>query len=170
MLFLTLMLCFLNKFFLLVKWMISDVSVIFKLNLSGSDIAVMAMRHLADHHDTIHSLINVNGETFDSNQYRFSFLIHTLRSFCIYYQLLLCLVLVIVHLRRLVCEWLSYRWAHHLGFSGLDDPGLWAHSVGGASRRKPIGGQTDSPETDWEVDSTHELRWRGKGAFTFHYK
>lgn len=57
--------------------MISDVSVIFKLNMSGSDIAVMAMRHLADHHDTIHSLININGETFDSNQYQFSFLIHT---------------------------------------------------------------------------------------------
>lgn len=74
--------------------MISDVSVIFKLNMSGSDIAVMAMRHLADHHDTIHSLININGETFNSNQYQFSFLIHTLRSFCIYYQLVFSIVVL----------------------------------------------------------------------------
>ncbi|XP_048023498.1 WD repeat-containing protein 41 isoform X1 [Megalobrama amblycephala] len=43
--------------------------VIFKLNMSGSDIAVMAMRHLADHHDTIHSLININDGLFASGSH-----------------------------------------------------------------------------------------------------
>lgn len=70
--------------------MISDVSVIFKLNLSGSDIVVMAMRHLADHRDTIHSLININGETFDGNQSYFYSPAHT--HIKIYYQLVLSIV------------------------------------------------------------------------------
>ncbi|XDV38304.1 hypothetical protein PO909_007746 [Leuciscus waleckii] len=43
--------------------------VIFKLNLSGSDIVVMAMRHLADHRDTIHSLININDGLFASGSH-----------------------------------------------------------------------------------------------------
>uniref|UniRef100_A0A8C1D9B9 WD repeat domain 41 n=1 Tax=Cyprinus carpio carpio TaxID=630221 RepID=A0A8C1D9B9_CYPCA len=43
--------------------------VIFKLNLSGSDIAVMAMRHLADHQDTIHSLIHINDGLFASGSH-----------------------------------------------------------------------------------------------------
>ncbi|KAI7796006.1 WD repeat-containing protein 41 [Triplophysa rosa] len=43
--------------------------VIFKLNVSGSDIAVMAMRHLADHQDTIRSLINVNDGLFASGSH-----------------------------------------------------------------------------------------------------
>uniref|UniRef100_A0A8C1XWU2 WD repeat-containing protein 41-like n=2 Tax=Cyprinus carpio TaxID=7962 RepID=A0A8C1XWU2_CYPCA len=43
--------------------------VIFKLNLSGSDIAVMAMCHLADHQDTIHSLIHINDGLFASGSH-----------------------------------------------------------------------------------------------------
>lgn len=43
--------------------------VIFKLNVSGSDIAVMAMCHLADHQDTIRSLINVNDRLFASGSH-----------------------------------------------------------------------------------------------------
>uniref|UniRef100_A0A673HG29 WD repeat-containing protein 41-like n=1 Tax=Sinocyclocheilus rhinocerous TaxID=307959 RepID=A0A673HG29_9TELE len=43
--------------------------VIFKLNLSGSDIVVMAMRHLADHQDTIHSLIHINDGLFASGSH-----------------------------------------------------------------------------------------------------
>lgn len=43
--------------------------VIFKLSLSGSDIAVMAMRHLADHQDTIHSLISINDGMFASGSH-----------------------------------------------------------------------------------------------------
>ncbi len=123
--------------------------MIFKLSLSGSDIAVMAMRHLADHRDTIHSLISINGDTLC--------ITYTLRSFSIVLSIVV--FSVVVYLRRLVCERLSYRWAHHLGFSGLDDPGVWAHCVGGAAGRQPIRGQT---ETDREIHSTHELRWRGK--------
>uniref|UniRef100_A0A672PBH2 WD repeat domain 41 n=1 Tax=Sinocyclocheilus grahami TaxID=75366 RepID=A0A672PBH2_SINGR len=67
------------------------------LSLSGSDIAVMAMRHLADHQDTIHSLISINDGLFASGS--------------------------------------------HIGAGG----------------RQPIRGQT---ETDREIHSTHELRWR----------
>ncbi|XP_016408030.1 WD repeat-containing protein 41-like isoform X3 [Sinocyclocheilus rhinocerous] len=44
-------------------------AVIFKLNLSGSDIVVMAMRHLADHQDTIHSLIHINDGLFASGSH-----------------------------------------------------------------------------------------------------
>ncbi|XP_016307986.1 WD repeat-containing protein 41-like isoform X3 [Sinocyclocheilus anshuiensis] len=44
-------------------------AVIFKLSLSGSDIAVMAMRHLADHQDTIHSLISINDGLFASGSH-----------------------------------------------------------------------------------------------------
>ncbi|XP_051537105.1 WD repeat-containing protein 41 [Myxocyprinus asiaticus] len=43
--------------------------VIFKLNVSGSDTAVMAIRHLADHQDTIRSLININDKLFASGSY-----------------------------------------------------------------------------------------------------
>uniref|UniRef100_A0A9J8CWV7 WD repeat domain 41 n=1 Tax=Cyprinus carpio carpio TaxID=630221 RepID=A0A9J8CWV7_CYPCA len=43
--------------------------VIFKLSLSGSDIVVMAMRHLADHQDTIHSLISINDGLFASGSH-----------------------------------------------------------------------------------------------------
>ncbi|XP_056588063.1 WD repeat-containing protein 41 isoform X2 [Triplophysa dalaica] len=43
--------------------------VIFKLNVSGSDVAVMAMRHLTDHQDTIRSLINVNDGLFASGSH-----------------------------------------------------------------------------------------------------
>ncbi|XP_051962058.1 WD repeat-containing protein 41-like [Xyrauchen texanus] len=43
--------------------------VIFKLNVSGSDITVMAIRHLADHQDTIRSLININDKLFASGSY-----------------------------------------------------------------------------------------------------
>ncbi|XP_067280351.1 WD repeat-containing protein 41 isoform X1 [Pseudorasbora parva] len=43
--------------------------VIFRVNLSGSDIVVMAMRHLADHQDTIHSLININDGLFASGSH-----------------------------------------------------------------------------------------------------
>uniref|UniRef100_A0A672PBW7 WD repeat domain 41 n=1 Tax=Sinocyclocheilus grahami TaxID=75366 RepID=A0A672PBW7_SINGR len=39
------------------------------LSLSGSDIAVMAMRHLADHQDTIHSLISINDGLFASGSH-----------------------------------------------------------------------------------------------------
>nr|AAH98539.1 WD repeat domain 41 [Danio rerio] len=43
--------------------------VIFKLNVSGSDVAVMAIRHLADHQDTIHSLISINDGLFASGSH-----------------------------------------------------------------------------------------------------
>ncbi|XP_051960058.1 WD repeat-containing protein 41-like [Xyrauchen texanus] len=43
--------------------------VIFKLNVSGSDIAVMAVRHLADHQDTIRSLIKINDRLFASGSH-----------------------------------------------------------------------------------------------------
>lgn len=43
--------------------------VIFKLNVSGSDVAVMAIRHLADHQDTIRSLISINDGLFASGSH-----------------------------------------------------------------------------------------------------
>ncbi|TRY64920.1 hypothetical protein DNTS_024609, partial [Danionella cerebrum] len=43
--------------------------VIFKLSLSDSDIGITAIRHLSDHQDTIHSLININDGLFASGSH-----------------------------------------------------------------------------------------------------
>nr|XP_055035923.1 WD repeat-containing protein 41 [Misgurnus anguillicaudatus] len=43
--------------------------VIVKMNVSGSDVAIMPMRHLSDHQDTIRSLININDGLFASGSH-----------------------------------------------------------------------------------------------------
>ncbi|KAK1803593.1 hypothetical protein P4O66_021009 [Electrophorus voltai] len=43
--------------------------MIFKLNLSEAEMSILAIHHLADHQDTIRSLININNELFASGSH-----------------------------------------------------------------------------------------------------